>query len=121
MTDDNITPLPVPPPEPNPLHISGAILRGAVAEYALQSRAAGDSPLVCACEVLSAVVDELQDGVPVEAIRHALLMAFDSTHPKPLTFIDIGHATKALQHVSNARKAVETRQALIVKPDGSAV
>lgn len=110
-----------PANDPTPRALAADLLGAAVVEYCMQAQANRDGPLMTTAEVLEVVVRQLDDyGVPMEAIRGALLLAFDASHDKAMTFIDIGKATEMLKQISIARKDAEAKRALIIKPDGSA-
>lgn len=61
-------------------------------------------PLGVAAMVFRRAMDLLTVAMPMQAVRAGLLQAFELSHETPMTFIERGHAIRALDALSKARR-----------------
>jgi len=63
------------------------------------------APADVALNVFNSAVAQLQPMMGTNAIRLAMLSAFEATHDTPMNFVQIGKTKKALEDMADARKA----------------
>lgn len=100
MTDTSTEPL-------SPLDNAVNDLHAATIEIVIHSRVEFPdfTPADVALNVFNSVVAQLQPMMGTNAIRLAMLSAFEATHDTPMNFVQIGKTKKALEDMADARKA----------------
>lgn len=79
--------------------------------------AGSPSPVAASAEVFKAVMLEMQQHIPLDGIRQALLIALDNSYPRPVSFVDIGEIRSTLVKIAGIRRARMGERSLILPGD----
>lgn len=89
-------------------------LRTQIVGWLLAMSAEGTEPMVAAGKLFDVLVLMCEPAMGKGAIRAALLMTFEKTYDKPMTFIERNEAKDLLDAISNMRRKVEGKPHLIL-------
>lgn len=111
-------PAPDPQPDATPLDNALADLHAAAIEVVIRSRSEHPDlgPADVAARVFEEIGQALDQLIPAGALRTGMLDAFERTHPKAMTFIDVAHAKTALERLADNRRreVVKTEGGIII-------
>lgn len=93
-------------------------LREAIDGWLLAMQAEGAAPMTAAGQLFDVLVTVLRPNMGEGAIRTALLMTFEKTYERPMTFVERDAAKKLLDQISNARRKIEGMPHLILPGEG---
>lgn len=89
-------------------------LRTNIVGWLFAMSAEGTEPMVAAGMLFDVIAQMCEPAMGKGAIRSALLMTFEKTYDKPMSFIERNEAKDLLDAISNMRRKVEGKPHLIL-------